>query len=210
MVLQTAAEGGKPGGLFGTASPGETILLVGEHEFTGAPFPGSPYQITADSRGAWTINWDGGNEDTSEGPYQLRLSALDHSGALVNSIVAQDVWLGDVYLCSGQSNMERDVSYIDNSTAELANADQPRIRLFQNDKTPRNSDLLIPYNRSERARYTSADARFGYFGAPVEPTRDTAGSCLYWDSSAFANDPGNPCESPVRARTAHAATCCIY
>ncbi len=58
---------------------GETILLVGEHEFTGAPFPGSPYQSIADSHGAWTISWDGGDEHTSEGPYQLRLSAADSS-----------------------------------------------------------------------------------------------------------------------------------
>ena len=39
--------------------------------------------------------------------------------------------VGEVFLCSGQSNMERTVDYIVNASSELAAAAHPLMRLFQ-------------------------------------------------------------------------------
>jgi len=46
------------------------------------------------------------------------------------TIKLSDILLGEVWICSGQSNMEWPVSKAANSAAEIANADHPTIRLF--------------------------------------------------------------------------------
>ena len=116
MVLQTAAEAGRPGRLFGNAAPHERVALVGMHTVTGDRFPGSPYRAVADATGHWSIEWSS-TVPKSDGPYELVLSAITEHGRVVNEIPIHDVWLGDVYLCSGQSNMEKNVAYIYNATA---------------------------------------------------------------------------------------------
>ena len=47
------------------------------------------------------------------------------------TITIHDVLFGDVWICSGQSNMQMTVSIIYNATEEIANAgNYPKIRLF--------------------------------------------------------------------------------
>ena len=48
-----------------------------------------------------------------------------------NSIELQNVLVGEVWLCSGQSNMEMGVSLCLNPEAEIGAANYPQIRLFQ-------------------------------------------------------------------------------
>ena len=48
-----------------------------------------------------------------------------------NSIVLKDVLIGDVWLCSGQSNMALQVANSNNAEEEIAAAEFPLIRLFQ-------------------------------------------------------------------------------
>jgi sialate O-acetylesterase len=55
-----------------------------------------------------------------------------------NEIVIEDVLVGEVWLASGQSNMQFSVGATDTSVEELAAADYPLIRLF---KVPRESSL---------------------------------------------------------------------
>jgi sialate O-acetylesterase len=45
-------------------------------------------------------------------------------------VEVKDILVGDVWLCSGQSNMEWDVNSSDNAPAEIAAANYPKIRLF--------------------------------------------------------------------------------
>ena len=45
-------------------------------------------------------------------------------------IVAKDVLVGEVWLCSGQSNMEMKVANSNNAKAEAAAANYPKIRMF--------------------------------------------------------------------------------
>ncbi|TLP77241.1 sialate O-acetylesterase [Maribacter sp. ACAM166] len=63
------------------------------------------------------------------GPYTIIFKGND------NEIILNDVLIGEVWLCSGQSNMEWSAnSKIDNKELEIANADHPNIRLFTVEK----------------------------------------------------------------------------
>ena len=87
----------------------------------GDGFPGSPYTSTADDDGSWSITLANDTLPDAEGPYSLELcsSTSGSGGARSGCLEADNVYFGDVILCSGQSNMERDVDYVYNSTAEV-------------------------------------------------------------------------------------------
>lgn len=59
------------------------------------------------------------------GPYELVMSTKQ------DTIQLKDIWVGDVWLCSGQSNMEWLVANSDNAESEIAMATDPMIRHFK-------------------------------------------------------------------------------
>jgi sialate O-acetylesterase len=63
------------------------------------------------------------------GPYQLKV--YETKNPKTSSIIFNDVLIGDVWLASGQSNMEMEVQQSKNPQAEIANANYPNIRLFK-------------------------------------------------------------------------------
>ena len=82
----------------------------------------------ADSEGSWSVIL---KTVKAGGPYHVTVSDGD------TTITLHDVLLGEVWLCSGQSNMEmplegwRPTNPIANSDSEIANAQYPNIRLFE-------------------------------------------------------------------------------
>uniref|UniRef100_A0A8D0BS21 Sialic acid acetylesterase n=1 Tax=Salvator merianae TaxID=96440 RepID=A0A8D0BS21_SALMN len=63
------------------------------------------------------------------GPYNIEIQQAYKKG--ISNVTLKDVYFGDVWLCSGQSNMEMTVSQIFNATEELKNAsDFPLVRVF--------------------------------------------------------------------------------
>jgi sialate O-acetylesterase len=81
----------------------------------------------------WSITLD---PVYDEGPYDIIVSQPLINGTLM-IITIQDVLFGDVWLCSGQSNMEMTVRDIFNATQEIANAGKyPKIRVFTSGRTP--------------------------------------------------------------------------
>jgi len=75
----------------------------------------------------WSVTLD---PVSDEGPFDIRVSQPLANGTLV-TITIHDVLFGDVWVCSGQSNMQFTVSLMFNSTEEIANAGNfPKIRLF--------------------------------------------------------------------------------
>jgi sialate O-acetylesterase len=75
----------------------------------------------------WSVTLD---PVSDEGPFDIHVSQPLANGTLV-TITIHDVLFGDVWICSGQSNMEMVVSAIFNATEEIANAGNfPKIRLF--------------------------------------------------------------------------------
>jgi sialate O-acetylesterase len=84
---------------------------------------------SADSVGAsiWSVTLDA---QTEEGPFQVKVTQTLANGTL-ETITLNDVLFGDVWICSGQSNMQFSVSGMFNASVEIANANNyPKIRLF--------------------------------------------------------------------------------
>ena len=74
--------------------------------------------IKADKNGKWMIRLDA---ELAGGPYELTVKAT-------NTIQIKNILIGDVWLCSGQSNMEWSVGQSNNAKTEIAAALYPQIR----------------------------------------------------------------------------------
>ena len=108
-----------------------------EVKLFGWAYPNEEFEIYT----SWnnrTLNVKTGNDAkwqvtvlTSEagGPYEIRFSGS------YNEIILSNVLMGEVWLCSGQSNMEWSAnSGIDNKEEEISGADYPNIRFFTVEK----------------------------------------------------------------------------
>jgi sialate O-acetylesterase len=104
---------GKPIGLWGVAAPGETLSLS---------FAGATAQARADDAGRWSATLPALE---AGGPHEISVRA---SSGPMQTI--KDVLVGDVWLCSGQSNMVLQVHRALDSRAEIANSTNDRIRLL--------------------------------------------------------------------------------
>ncbi|UJR06673.1 hypothetical protein I4U23_010959 [Adineta vaga] len=104
-----------------------------------------------------------------EGPYDIQVSQPLINGTLV-TITIRDVLFGDVWLCSGQSNMQMTVREIFNATTEMANAGKyPKIRLFTNARTPSSTpveeSIQIIQNWSIASSSSIGSYGWSYFSA---------------------------------------------
>jgi sialate O-acetylesterase len=99
--------------VWGTAEPGEKIEVA---------FHGQTAATTADDAGRWRVTL--GPLSASAEP--AGLIVRDGTGA----VVTRNVLVGDVWLCSGQSNMEMPVKDARDAKAEIAAAIFPEIRQF--------------------------------------------------------------------------------
>lgn len=97
--------------IWGRADPGERVTVR---------FKGQEISATADGEGRWLVVLEPipGSSESSE------LIAAGKS----STAQANDVVVGDVWLCSGQSNMEWPVSLAQNAAQEIAAANAPLIR----------------------------------------------------------------------------------
>lgn len=84
-------------------------------------FNGKKYKIKADKNGKWSTFLP---ITKAGGPYQLLINGEK------NKLVFDDILVGDIWLCGGQSNMEWYLENADNGEAEVAAANYPDIRLF--------------------------------------------------------------------------------
>ena len=107
MVLQR--EQANP--IWGKADPGESIT-VNIHDQSHA--------TTAGSDGTWRINLQ---PLPVGGPYELHIAAN-------NTVTFKDVLVGEVWICSGQSNMQWSLANTYNGAVEIAAANHPEIRLI--------------------------------------------------------------------------------
>ena len=76
--------------------------------------------ITADKNGKWMLNLD---SEKAGGPFELTILGK-------NKMVIKDVLVGEVWICSGQSNMEFQMSKTMNAKAEIEDSNYPMIRHF--------------------------------------------------------------------------------
>lgn len=110
MVLQQD----QPIKIWGWAEPGEFLsVALGKQQG----------QATAGKDGSWEIVL----EPMKAGKSPLKMTI---SGSRGQSVVLDDILMGEVWVCSGQSNMEWEMRRIHSPTPEILRADNPHIRLF--------------------------------------------------------------------------------
>jgi sialate O-acetylesterase len=113
----------KPIAVWGEAAAGEVVTLSLQATPTAPPI--STVRVQADPAGRWRAVLPAMG---AGGPFML--AAEGSSGARQS---ASDVLLGDVFLCSGQSNMEMSVLRSGNSDAEIRGSANNTIRLLSVD-----------------------------------------------------------------------------
>jgi sialate O-acetylesterase len=112
--------------IWGTAAPGEhiNIVLTGARDAAGGMGGSQMATAKADAQGNWKAKFQ---PLEAGGPYRITIKG-DKSA---KPIEIADVLIGEVWVCSGQSNMQWDVQNSMNATEEISKADFPQIRLFQ-------------------------------------------------------------------------------
>jgi sialate O-acetylesterase len=104
---------GEPLTLQGQAAPNQKLLLqVGDEE----------YRFRSDARGAWRVQT---KALRAGGPYTLVVKDEQGTAATLSEVLAGEVWL-----CSGQSNMELSVATSTDQPADMMQG-HPAIRLLQ-------------------------------------------------------------------------------
>ncbi|HMG03242.1 MAG TPA: sialate O-acetylesterase [Edaphobacter sp.] len=117
MVLQRDM----PIHIWGSAAPGEQVSV---------DFHGSSAPATADKFGRWSVYL---SPQPAGGPFTLTVRAA-------NTLQLDDILLGDLWLASGQSNMEMPLAgfpssaVVKDSEKEIAAASHPQIRLLLVDR----------------------------------------------------------------------------
>jgi sialate O-acetylesterase len=97
--------------IWGTGTPGEkvTVSLAGQKQST---------------------------ETQSDGTWEVRLKPMEAGGPHTltvqgnNTLEVKDVLIGEVWVCSGQSNMEWNMAWLSNTKDEIATAKDSQLRMF--------------------------------------------------------------------------------
>lgn len=108
MVLQRD----QPLPIWGTATPGERVTVS---------FDRQTAQVTTDVDGKWRVKLAAMPASTS--PETLSITGK-------NTVAFANVLVGEMWVCSGQSNMAFAVADAKNARQEIAAADFPQIRMF--------------------------------------------------------------------------------
>lgn len=110
MVLQRNSEVS----LWGWANPQEEVVII-------PSWDNKEYKIKASNQAKWEIQIPTPKEG---GPYTISIKGY-------NELVLKNILIGEVWLCSGQSNMEMSASWgIENGDEAIKNATNPNIRFF--------------------------------------------------------------------------------
>ena len=104
----------QPVQVWGRAAPGAQVTV----SFAGTAAPATQ----ADADGRWSLELPA---QTAGGPHVMRIDDGTQPRVL------NDVLVGDVWLASGQSNMEWSIAQAADSDAEIARATDPQIRHFK-------------------------------------------------------------------------------
>lgn len=113
MVLQRETEAN----LWGWAAPNEEITVT---------LGDSTAKATANADGKWKAKL---KTPAAGGPHELKFKGT-------NEITLKDVYVGEVWIASGQSNMEWSVAASLNPMEEAANANHPTIRMIKVQRIP--------------------------------------------------------------------------
>lgn len=144
MVLQQQ----KPLKIWGTADPAEKVTVA---------FNGQTVEATADAQGAWLATL---KPMTAGGPFDMTITGK-------NTINLKNILLGEVWVCSGQSNMQMTVQSSARAPEEIAAANYPQIRLFRvpnKTATEPQTDVVSQWQECSPATVPSFSAAGYFFG----------------------------------------------
>lgn len=135
MVIQQ----GKKVRIWGWDRPGEKLLVF---------FGGEDYAVTADQEGQWEVFLKPAKPG---GPYTMKISNARGEEAVIGNVL-----IGDVFFCSGQSNMELPMERVkDRYPREIRDCDDDLIRTF---KITEHSDFQGPVQDLASGEWKAASA----------------------------------------------------
>lgn len=152
----------RPLPIWGWAAPGATIEVV---------FDGRSAAATASGDGAWRVELPA---HAAGGPYELRIRERDGAAVTMRNILVGDVWLA-----SGQSNMEWPVDQALGANEEIARADDTGIRHF---KVPKS------WSGQPEQRLTGGE----WQAASPQTVGQFSAVAYYFARDLRARDPGVP------------------
>jgi len=121
MVIQM----NQPINIWGKAEPNEKITVQ---------FDGETRETTADSKGHWEVTLKSRNADANGQSLQMTISGTKSKNLMLTNIL-----IGEVWICSGQSNMQWSMLQLNSPIPEIQRAQYPEIRLFY---VPRKTSTL--------------------------------------------------------------------
>jgi sialate O-acetylesterase len=187
MVVQR----GLPVHIWGKADAGEAVSVT---------FRAATRTATADAVGVWSVSLPPGE---AGGPFEVVIKAK-------NSITLQDVMAGDVWVASGQSNMEWELRNANNGAAEVAAANHPGLRLFRVKNKAADYPLADveakPWARCTPESAASFSAVAYFFGRDLEKEK---GIVIGLIESAWGGTPADAWTS-LRALSSDAALMPVF
>jgi len=142
----------------GSGSPADTLEIS---------FAGQSVSSEVNAQGEWEAVFQ---PLSAGGPYTLSITSD------ADKIVAKDILIGDVWLCSGQSNMEYPVYRALNPDAEMAGPHSDQIRLFS-----------VPHRTALQPSPTFPDAPEWKTASP-ETVRDFSAVCYFTAKRIFEEE----------------------
>ena len=140
MVLQQ----GRAVPVWGWADPGEKVTVA---------FAGQTESATAGDNGKWSLKLTA--LKASSKPATLTVKGT-------NTLKLDNILVGEVWICSGQSNMEWSISRSMNPKEEIAASDHPQIRLFN---VPGHTTAPLPKEKGAGAWQTCSPKTSSGFSA---------------------------------------------
>jgi len=135
--------------IWGKADPGEQVTVSLNRQIANA---------SADATGAWmtTLNL----KDSAQGPFELTVEGK-------NKLTLSDVVVGEVWVASGQSNMEFMLQNTNDAAAEIACSSHPLLRQFIVKKNPTSEALEDTEGKwiAASPKTTGVFSAVGYFFA---------------------------------------------
>ena len=114
----------KPVSVWGTAEPGETVAVaIGDDQAT----------VTTDAEGGWVATLP--QRPASSEAVDIKISGK-------NNLVIHDVLFGDVWLASGQSNMEMAFFWTEKGKEVAKTINTPLIRMFRTQEIPKDTPQI--------------------------------------------------------------------
>lgn len=134
MILQRET----PVKIWGWASAGEKVTVI---------FNNQSFQTETSTDGKWQITLPA---QKAGGPFEMEISAS-------NKLILKDVLFGDVWLCSGQSNMEYPMNRLaDKYATEIAGCENSNIRQF---KVSQKYDFNAPLEDYSAGKWVAVNSK---------------------------------------------------